>query len=88
MSSSVSKCSAGSHGLVCVFAIGAASLKSPRQFKRPSYVSTLAVLVASGQKDDQALTLLHEVHPVAGSVVDANLGNPFAHRPHISRIAQ
>ena len=32
-------------------------------------------------------TLLLEVHPVARSVVDPQLRNPFAHRPDVSRVS-
>ena len=44
-------------------------------------------LVASGQKDDQYLASLHEVHPVARTVVNANLENPIAHRSHVPGVA-
>ena len=45
-------------------------------------------LSPSGQKDEQGISSLREVHPVAGSVVDANLRYSLAHRPHVPGVAQ
>lgn len=63
-------------------------LQSPGQIQRRSYVPLLAVLVAPGQKDDQRLASLHEVHPVARPVIDTNLRYSFSHRPHVAWIAK
>ena len=63
-------------------------LESSGELQCSLYVPLLAVFVASSQKDDQGLASLRVIHPVAGSVVDANLGYSLSDGPHVAEVAQ
>lgn len=50
-------------------------------------VVTLALLGAAGEQDDERLTIVSEVNPIAGSKIHLQFGNTAAEPLHIRTIA-
>src|SRR5262245_32238411 len=61
-------------------------LYAPREAASDRDVTPLAALVAPGQQQDELAPAPRVVHAVAGSAVDAEFGDPSAHRRAVARI--
>lgn len=63
-------------------------LEAGCQFLRALDVRSLRALVSAAEEHDERLSLLREIKPEAGPVVDAKLGDAIADRPDIAQQAR
>src|SRR4051794_36224005 len=84
MSSSVSRYSASSKGLVFVI-----MLLQPRcQLSCAFNIPFLGVLVPTAEKHNQRRSSLREIHSIARAIIDAQFANSAAHRFGVAWVAE
>jgi hypothetical protein len=72
---------------VAVFLI-VAFLQIAGKAQRGLDVFGLGAFVTTSQQNNQLTSLLFEIHPITGALVDPQLRNAFTHRLYIPRISR